>query len=47
MSGDLGVNGERLITKDQARVSDEKSIRLEAYEETSLILIDVPSRHGD
>jgi hypothetical protein len=46
-SGDLGVNGERLMTKDQARVGDEKSIRLEAYEDTSLILIDVPSRNGE
>jgi hypothetical protein len=35
------------MTKDQARVSDEKNIRLEAYEDTSLILIDVPSRNGE
>jgi quercetin 2,3-dioxygenase len=42
-SGDLGVNSERLATKDQARVDNESGLRLEAYEDTSLILIDVPA----
>jgi redox-sensitive bicupin YhaK (pirin superfamily) len=42
-SGDLGVNEARLLTKDQARVNDESALRLEAYDDTSLILIDVPN----
>jgi hypothetical protein len=42
--GDLGINGERLTTKDQARIKDLASLKLEAYDETSFILIDVPAR---
>lgn len=42
-SGDLGVNDARLTTKDQARISNESNLRLEAYDKTSLILIDVPA----
>jgi redox-sensitive bicupin YhaK (pirin superfamily) len=41
-SGDLGINGARLTTKDQARIDGESALRLEAYDDTSLILIDVP-----
>jgi quercetin 2,3-dioxygenase len=41
-SGDLGINDERLTTKDQARIENESALRLEAYDKTSLILIDVP-----
>ena len=42
-SGDLGVNGERLATKDQARIDATSTIELEAYDLTSLLLIDVPA----
>ena len=42
-SGDLGVNDARLTTKDQARVENESRLHLEAYDNTSLILIDVPA----
>ena len=42
-SGDLGINEARLTTKDQARIDDESALRLEAYDNTSLILIDVPT----
>ncbi|HWO02761.1 MAG TPA: pirin family protein [Blastocatellia bacterium] len=42
--GDLGVNDERLITKDQARITNVESLNLEAYDDTSFILIDVPAR---
>lgn len=41
--GDLGVNGERLATKDQARVALDGTLKLEAYDDTSFILIDAPS----
>ncbi len=40
--GDLGINDERLLTKDQARITQEGVLRLEAYDDTSFILIDVP-----
>ena len=42
-SGDLGINDTRLMTKDQARIDDESHLRIEAYDDTSLILIDVPA----
>jgi redox-sensitive bicupin YhaK (pirin superfamily) len=42
-SGDLGINDARLATKDQARVDNESALRIEAYDDTSLILIDVPT----
>jgi quercetin 2,3-dioxygenase len=42
-SGDLGINDARLTTKDQARIENETTLRLEAYDKTSLILIDVPA----
>jgi quercetin 2,3-dioxygenase len=42
-SGDLGINGERLNTKDQARITDVDTLTLEAYDNTSFILIDVPA----
>jgi redox-sensitive bicupin YhaK (pirin superfamily) len=45
-SGDLGVNDERLTTKDQARITDVKSLVIEAYDKTSLVLIDVPMVEG-
>ncbi|HVG22039.1 MAG TPA: pirin family protein [Blastocatellia bacterium] len=41
-SGELGVNEARLTTKDQARIDSESALRLEAYDDTSMILIDVP-----
>jgi len=40
--GDLGINDVRLTTKDQARIEQEGLLRLEAYDDTSFILIDVP-----
>lgn len=40
--GDLGINDARLTTKDQARIEQIESLRLEAYDDTSFILIDVP-----
>jgi redox-sensitive bicupin YhaK (pirin superfamily) len=43
-SGDLGINDERLTTKDQARITDVDRLKLEAYDDTSFILIDVPAR---
>lgn len=42
-TGDLGVNDERLTTKDQARITNVKSLKLEAFDSTSFILIDVPA----
>jgi redox-sensitive bicupin YhaK (pirin superfamily) len=45
-SGDLGINEERLTTKDQARITNVESLKLEAYGDTSFILIDVPAREG-
>jgi redox-sensitive bicupin YhaK (pirin superfamily) len=41
--GDLGVNGERLSTKDQARIAMDGNLKLEAYDDTSYILIDAPA----
>jgi quercetin 2,3-dioxygenase len=41
--GDLGINGERLTTKDQARIAMDGEIKIEAYDDTSFILIDAPS----
>jgi redox-sensitive bicupin YhaK (pirin superfamily) len=43
-SGDLGINDERLTTKDQARIATVGALKLEAYDETSFVLIDVPAR---
>ena len=45
-SGDLGIDGERLATKDQARIKNVGALKLEAYDDTSFILIDVPAREG-
>jgi redox-sensitive bicupin YhaK (pirin superfamily) len=45
-SGDLGINEGRLATKDQARITSVESLKLEAYDDTSFILIDVPAREG-
>ena len=45
-SGDLGINDERLTTKDQARITDVDGLKLEAYDDTSFILIDVPARES-
>src|SRR5262249_25459241 len=44
-SGDMGVNDVRLETKDQARIEPTGTLTLEAYDDTSFILIDVPT-HG-
>jgi redox-sensitive bicupin YhaK (pirin superfamily) len=41
--GDLGVNNERLATKDQARIAMDGTVKIEAYDDTSFVLIDVPS----
>jgi redox-sensitive bicupin YhaK (pirin superfamily) len=41
--GDLGVDGERLATKDQARIAADGTLKLEAYDDTSFILIDAPA----
>jgi redox-sensitive bicupin YhaK (pirin superfamily) len=43
-SGDLGINEERLTTKDQARITNVGALKLEAYDHTSFVLIDVPAR---
>jgi quercetin 2,3-dioxygenase len=42
-SGDLRINDERLATKDQARIDTAGPLELEAYDNTSLLLIDVPA----
>jgi len=41
--GDLGINDERLSTKDQARIMMDGQLKLEAYDDTSFILIDAPA----
>lgn len=41
IEGDLGLNGERLATGDAARISGEQSLRLEAFEPTELIMVEV------
>lgn len=41
--GEMEVGGERLAGADQARLSDEADIRLEARDDTSFILIDAPA----
>ena len=43
--GTLSINGERLQSKDQARIGTEGRISIKAEEDASLILIDV-SRNG-
>lgn len=45
-SGDLGINDERLTTKDHARITDVDSLTIEAYDDTSFVLIDVPVREA-
>jgi hypothetical protein len=44
--GGLEVNGQRLTSKDQARIDLESAVRLKALEDTSVVLIDVPSCKG-
>jgi redox-sensitive bicupin YhaK (pirin superfamily) len=41
--GDLDINGTRLGTNDQARITSEKELLLCAHDDTDLILIDVPA----
>jgi len=41
--GDIGIDGERLTTKDQARVATDGRLRIDAYDDTSFVLIDVPA----
>ena len=45
-SGELEINGERLLTNDQARIDMEDAITLQAVKPSSVILIDVPSCQG-
>jgi redox-sensitive bicupin YhaK (pirin superfamily) len=42
ISGDVGVNDERLGTGDAAKIGDEGSLRFRANDVTELILVDVP-----
>jgi redox-sensitive bicupin YhaK (pirin superfamily) len=42
ISGDVGVNDERLGTGDAAKIGDEGSLRFRANDMTELILVDVP-----
>lgn len=44
--GSLDVNGHELASKGQARIDLESGINLKALDETSLVLIDVPSCKG-
>jgi quercetin 2,3-dioxygenase len=41
--GDLGVGGERLTTKDQARIATDGPLKFEAYDDSSFVLIDAPA----
>lgn len=45
-SGKLDVDGEHLSEKDQIRIDPDGKIRLQAVEDSSLVLIDVPSCRG-
>ena len=45
-TGELSINGQNLREKDQARIDLEDKINIEALEDSSLILIDVPSCKG-
>lgn len=45
-TGELKINGEQILTNDQARVDLEDAITIEAVRPSSLILIDVPSCQG-
>jgi quercetin 2,3-dioxygenase len=41
-TGDLGINEQRLRTKDQARIEGEHALRIEAFDDSSFVLLDVP-----
>jgi redox-sensitive bicupin YhaK (pirin superfamily) len=43
-AGDMEINGERLRSNDQARITGESSLRLKAHDTTSLVLIDAPAK---
>ena len=43
-AGDVDINGERLSSNDQARVTKESRLRLRAHDGTTLVLIDVPAK---
>ncbi|HXG93865.1 MAG TPA: pirin family protein [Blastocatellia bacterium] len=43
-NGDIRINDERLATNDQARIALDGTIKIKAYEDASLILIDAPAR---
>lgn len=45
-AGDMEINGERLRSGDQARITRESSLRLKAHDTTSLVLIDVPAKEN-
>jgi len=43
-AGDMSINGERLKSHDQARITKKSSLTLQTHDATSLVLIDVPIR---
>ncbi len=42
ISGEVDVNGTRLNTGDQARIADEKELKIRAVKNAELILLDLP-----
>ncbi|MDJ0624603.1 MAG: pirin family protein [Desulfocapsaceae bacterium] len=43
IDGNAMLNGERLNSKDQARINGESNLTIEALDSTDLLLIDIPS----
>jgi len=43
-AGDMSINGERLKSNDQARITKRSSLRLQTHDATNLVLIDVPAK---
>ena len=43
IGGEVKINGHLLAARDQARISDESSLVIEAVEQADLLLIDVPA----
>jgi redox-sensitive bicupin YhaK (pirin superfamily) len=42
IGGGVSVNGQPLVAGDQARIADETELKIQAKQDSELILLDVP-----
>lgn len=47
IGGGVSVNGQPLVAGDQARISDETELKIQAQQDSELILLDLPATSGE